>query len=106
MGVFKVIGYTPGEGARASLFGAMAVAEVVEGRLVFRSLVGSGLTDRQLAEFLVRLKSLETERYPVIGDVPRKMSWVKPVMVCKVSFQERTAGGGLRAPVFEGLVEG
>ena len=31
--------------------------------------------------------------------------WLKPILVCRVEYMERTPGGGLRQPVFRGLRE-
>lgn len=105
-GVFPIIGYTAGEGWREAL-GALVVGEYVKGHLTYRGRVGSGLTDETIRELLARLRPLETGEQSVAGRHKLKMTrWVRPVLKCRVSYQERTKSGALRAPVFEGLVEG
>lgn len=103
--VFTVMGYTGGKGWRSEL-GAVVVGEEVAGELVYRGRVGSGLTEQSVAELLSRLKPLETGEATRAGRYKLKMvRWVRPEIRCRVSFQERTRHGGLRAPVFEGLLE-
>jgi DNA ligase D-like protein (predicted ligase) len=103
--VFTIIGYTAGAGWRSEL-GALVIGEWVEGKLVYRGRVGSGLTEEMVAELLARLRPLETGEASAAGRHKLKMTrWVRPELRCRVSYQERTRSGALRAPVFEGLVE-
>src|SRR5262249_6874083 len=58
-----------------------------------------------LADIYARLKPLITTECPFkpCPKLIRQARWVKPELVSEVSFQERTKGGRLRQPVFEGL---
>jgi ATP-dependent DNA ligase len=105
-GVFYIMGYTPGEGGRAPFFGSLAVGEEAGGEVRYRARVGSGLSEEQLADLLGLLRGLETGEVSKVGGRggPRLVHWVRPVLRCRVSYQERTKKS-LRAPVFEGLVD-
>jgi DNA ligase D-like protein (predicted ligase) len=104
--VFHIIGYTPGKGYRAGQFGALAIGEMTHAEMRYMGRVGSGLTDEQLADIINRLRPLETGEVSKAGrHALKETHWVRPVLRCRVSYQERTASGALRAPVFEGLVE-
>ncbi|MBI4213511.1 MAG: ATP-dependent DNA ligase [Chloroflexi bacterium] len=105
---FVVVGYTDGEGARASTFGALALGSFGPGgKLLFVSTVGSGFDDRTLRQVKARLDDLHTDAPPV-DQVPAGygvMHWVRPEMVVEVKFNQRTQDGRLRAPVFLRLRE-
>jgi bifunctional non-homologous end joining protein LigD len=68
--------------------------------------VGTGFTDRQLAELRTRLDALARTSSPLI-DVPsadaRDAHWVSPTLVGAVEFSELTADRRLRAPAWRGL---
>ncbi len=103
---FVIGGYTPGEGARKSTFGALAIGYYDDGKLVYAGNVGSGFTDRNLAIVQDKLKALEAERSPfdrATAKIEGKPSWVKPELVAEVKYAEWTKDGRLRAPVFLGL---
>jgi DNA ligase D-like protein (predicted ligase) len=100
-----IIGYTKGRGARKSLFGALALATLEEGRWVYRGRVGSGLTDADLEAIMVQLQAREIERPPLPGGGRiRGMQWMRPELRCEVSFQEEMPSGHLRSPVFTRMV--
>jgi bifunctional non-homologous end joining protein LigD len=66
--------------------------------------VGSGLSESDRASLLARLRSLHRPG-PLVATL-EVGQWVEPELYCAVSFLEWTPDGNLRAPVFEGLVEG
>jgi ATP-dependent DNA ligase len=49
---------------------------------------------------------LERPRGTPLVPCPERARWVEPGLYCEVSYAELTEAGLLRAPVFEGLVEG
>lgn len=98
-----VVGYTPGRGERAGLFGALLLATPEAGGWVYRGRVGSGLSQGEMVEILRALRSLELPRNPWGWRVPGAR-WVEPRLRCRVAFQEMTVHGRLRAPVFLELV--
>lgn len=100
-----IIGYTPGKGGRGESFGALLVASPEGGRLVYRGRVGSGFSEPLLADLTPRLKALEVDVPPVKGVRLKGAHWVRPELRALVSYQEKTAGGHFRAPVFVRLLE-
>jgi bifunctional non-homologous end joining protein LigD len=100
-----VVGWRPGKGTRASKVGSLLVAvpDGVDLRYVGR--VGSGLTERDLAEVGVRLKKLGRKTAP-LADVPgidaSDAHWVRPALVGEVQYSEHTGTGRLRHPVWRG----
>ncbi|WP_104167504.1 ATP-dependent DNA ligase [Arthrobacter sp. SX1312] len=100
-----VVGWRPGRGNRAAKVGSLLVAvpDGVDLRYVGR--VGSGLTDRDLAEVGARLKKLARKTAP-LGDVPgadaSDAHWVRPALVGEVQYSEQTGSGRLRHPVWRG----
>lgn len=104
-------GYTDPEGAR-QYFGALVLG-LYNGKkqLIHVGNAGTGFNQNMLKEMSARLKELDAGKNPFTGPVePRKVHWVKPVLVAEVKFTEwthETDEGGLklRAPVFMGLRE-
>jgi bifunctional non-homologous end joining protein LigD len=100
-----VVGWRPGKGTRASKIGSLLVAvpDGVDLRYVGR--VGSGLTERDLAEVGARLKKLGRKTAP-LADVPgvdaSDAHWVRPSLVGEVQYSEHTGTGRLRHPVWRG----
>jgi bifunctional non-homologous end joining protein LigD len=100
-----VVGWRPGKGSRAAKVGSLLVAvpDGVDLRYVGR--VGSGLTERDLAEVGARLKKLARKTAP-LDDVPgadaSDAHWVRPTLVGEVQYSEHTGSGRLRHPVWRG----
>jgi bifunctional non-homologous end joining protein LigD len=109
-----IAGWSAGEGARSSSFGALIVGAYDDDGLRFVGLVGTGFSDRTLADLVPRLKELEVPEMPFVDD-PRKLTsgrfgkpirdarWVRPELVATVEFRELTSAGKLRAASFKGL---
>jgi len=100
-GDFVVVGFTAPKGSRGG-FGALHLADYVDGELVYAGRAGSGFTDKQLAEVSATLAGHRRQDPPCSGPVPtgKGMSWVDPVLVCEVEYTEWTEEGLLRQPVF------
>ena len=105
-------GWTSGEGARSSTFGALLVGAYDERGLRFTGAVGTGFTDRMCKEIVDTLGGVRTDVCPFVEGpagvragraTVRKPTWVEPVHVARVEFRELTSAGRLRAPSFKGL---
>ncbi|MBG6179125.1 ATP-dependent DNA ligase [Arthrobacter sp. CAN_A1] len=100
-----VVGWRPGKGSRAHKVGSLLVAVPDGVDLKYVGRVGSGLTERDLAELGSRLRKMSRKTAP-LADVPAADAsdahWVRPALVGEVQFSERTDGGKLRHPVWRG----
>ena len=97
-------GWLPGEGGRAGRLGALLIGVNDESGLRFAGKVGTGFTDRTLADLGHRLHELARPASPFSTPVPwRQARFVEPVLVCEVEFTEWTANGTLRHPSYKGL---
>jgi bifunctional non-homologous end joining protein LigD len=98
---FVVVGFTAPKGSRGG-FGALHLADYLDGTLTYAGRAGSGFTDTQLGDVRRALEA-QTRREPAFaGTVPAEKGtvWVEPTMVAEVEFTERTDEGLLRQPVF------
>lgn len=98
-------GWMPGDGGRRSTFGSLLVGLWEGERLRWIGAVGSGFTDRTLAQLGRALQSMERPSPPFAGagSIPRGARWVEPAMVVSVEYKEWTRELRLRAPVFKGI---
>ena len=100
-----VVGWRPGKGSRASKIGSLLVAVPDGVDLHYVGRVGSGLTERDLAEAGARLRKLARKTAP-LADVPgadaSDAHWVRPALVGEVQYSEHTGSGRLRHPVWRG----
>jgi bifunctional non-homologous end joining protein LigD len=104
-----IIGYNEGLGSRVRHFGSLvlAVYSANEKKLKFAGHAGTGFNDQTLSEIYSKLKSLKIRSMP-IDKVPylnRETTWLEPVLVAEVKFDEWTPDSILRAPVFLRLRE-
>jgi bifunctional non-homologous end joining protein LigD len=101
---FVVGGFTPGEGNRAHSLGALLIGYYDGDQLRYAGKVGTGFTDKLLAELLGRLEPLAQPGSPFAdGALPRGSTFVSPELVAEVAFTEWTSGGMIRHPAFKGL---
>ena len=73
--------------------------------LIYAGHVGTGYDGKILADVMAKLKPLERKTSP-FKNTPKTNTpahWVKPELVCEVTFAEWTRDGVLRQPVFLGL---
>ncbi len=111
---FAIVGFTEPRGGRPG-FGALQLADVVGGRLVYAGRVGTGFNDQQLGEIRALLEPLARAEPSCEGPVaepdgaPRPAeripetattTWVEPRLVCEVQYREWTPDGVLRHPAF------
>ncbi|MFN2543659.1 MAG: non-homologous end-joining DNA ligase [Actinomycetota bacterium] len=101
-----IIGWTPGEGRRTDVFGALLLGAYDDGKLRWIGQVGTGFTDRMLGDLMERLEPLRCTK-PAVADAElRKVKgacFVEPELVCEVEFLQMTNAGKLRAPSYKGL---
>ena len=74
-----------------------------EGRLRCVGRVGSGIGERERARLNELMRARPRSDPLVPCDVAGR--WVESGLYCRVTYQERTRRGDLRAPVFEELLE-
>jgi bifunctional non-homologous end joining protein LigD len=98
---FVVIGFTAPQGGRGG-FGALHVANYVDGVLTYAGRAGSGFTARQLKELAADLEASRRPTPPAGGPLPTGPDhvWVEPSLVVEVRYKEWTNEGLLRHPVF------
>ena len=116
---FVIVGFTAPSRSR-SHFGALQLADMVDGQLVYAGRAGTGFDEAKLAEIKSLLDPIVRTDAPCLGPViapgdaplPSKKipetkttTWVDPVHVCEVRFREWTHEGILRHPAFLHLRE-
>lgn len=105
---FVIGGYTaPTQGAARDHLGALLVGYYdAHGALHYAGKVGTGYTVPMLAVLARKLAPLRRTSSPFV-DAPRagaaRTTWVKPVLVAQVRYNEMTEAGILRQPSFLGL---
>jgi bifunctional non-homologous end joining protein LigD len=102
---FVVVGYTQGKGNREPL-GALELASYVDGVLVTRGRVGSGLDDPNIAQLRETLAELTVGECAASGELlpaPNGRTFVRPTLVVSVSHAGFSEDGRLRHPVYRGL---
>jgi bifunctional non-homologous end joining protein LigD len=106
---FVICGYTKGQGRRSGSFGALVLGIHRGDEWEWVGNVGTGFTERTIAELLAKLEPLRRDEspFPVVPKMPKvrkgDVVWVEPELVCEVEFAEWTHDGHLRAPSFQGL---
>jgi DNA ligase D-like protein (predicted ligase) len=92
-------GYIPGKRGRSPYFGGLLLGAYNHGLLQYVGRVGSGFTDKELAEIADGFSPTDRSPFANAPGTP-EARWVEPLMVVQVSALEITKGGHLRAPVF------
>lgn len=99
-----ICGFTKARGGREK-FGALLLGVYEENKLTYVGLVGTGFSDSLLAELYKKLENLIQKKCP-FEEIPvtnMPATFVKPKLVCEISFTEWTTDGSMRHPVFKGL---
>ncbi|CAL65286.1 DNA ligase D [Christiangramia forsetii] len=100
-----ICGYTDSEGA---LFGSLILGIIKDGTLSYIGNCGTGFSNKTQAELLRKMEEREIDTNPFEKKPNlkgRKANWVRPELVCEVTFSEWTKAGRMRHPVFKGLRE-
>lgn len=101
-------GWKPGEGNRSGRIGSLLLGVYDDdGALHYAGHVGTGFSQRTLADLGAQLAPLATTSSAFAEAVPREHArfaqWVEPQLVCEVRFAEWTKDGRLRHPSYQGL---
>ncbi|GGA99183.1 DNA ligase D [Puia dinghuensis] len=110
-------GYTRKKGTPKP-FSSLLAGVFENGRLKYTGKIGTGFTEKMQKEMLKRFKPLERKEPPfgILPDVNKpapfrpasgdtKIIWLKPELVCEVTFREMTGDGLMRQPSFKGMRE-
>ena len=101
-----ILGYSKPAGSR-KYFGSLILGMYEGDSLVYIGNCGTGFNDATLKSLHEKLSHLITTHKPVKEKVKQEktVTWVKPTLVCEVTFSEWTSEKILRHPVFKGLRE-
>lgn len=108
-------GYTENDGS-SKLFSSLLVGVYDGSDLTYIGKIGTGFNEQTQRDILTKLKKIIAVKPPFseTPDVDKpsrfrpnppkaKVTWVKPQVVCEVSYAEITTDGVMRHPSFEGL---
>jgi len=100
---FVIAGFTRPAGSRQH-FGALLLGAYQKGKLRYVGKVGTGFDQETLSALHQRFRPLARKETALVDPPKEKgISFLAPQLVAQVSFQEWTADGKLRQPVFLGL---
>ena len=101
---FVIGGFTDPDGSRGH-FGALLLGVYDGQKLRYAGRVGTGFNQKSLSDIAKKLRALEVDdtTFDVAAPRGRGLHWIKPKLVCEVSFAEWTSDGSLRHAVFHGL---
>ena len=100
-----IAGFTEPRGGR-HFFGAIILGRYDnDGKLKYSGHAGTGFTESTLKELWTKMKSLVVSSSPFAERVKvnSPVTWIKPLLICQVTFTEQTRDGMLRHPVYMGL---
>ncbi len=109
---FIIVGFSDARKGERAL-GALYLAYQKNGTLQYAGKVGTGFSMRSARELAGRLAKIGVQM-PVLGRSETvglaagewaAVHWVKPILLCEVSFTEWTEDGRVRHPSFQGLRE-
>lgn len=110
-----ICGYTKNEGTSRT-FSALLLGMYKNGELEFTGVVGTGFSKELQEDMVKQFQKVKSAKCP-FKEVPdynkpsrfrpnppkASVTWLKPKLVCTVSFQTISPGGALRHPTFKGL---
>jgi bifunctional non-homologous end joining protein LigD len=105
---FVIGGFTWPDDSRPAGIGALLVGQVDDaGVLQYAGKVGTGFTGEVSAALRQRLDAMAQKKRPFAGPTghDRHATWVRPELVCEVTYNEWPDGGSLRHASFKGLRE-
>lgn len=104
---FVIVGYTDPQGSRTGIGALLLGTHDDNGVLQYAGNVGTGFNDTTLRDLKKKLDALATDESPLPPKAVagRKHHWVRPKLICEVSFAEWTSSGSVRHAVFQGLRE-
>jgi bifunctional non-homologous end joining protein LigD len=108
-------GYTRNEGSPKE-FSALLAGVYSDGKFVYTGKIGTGFNDKLQKEMMTQFKKVIANNPPFEStpDVTKPsrfnphpphatVTWLKPVLVCEVSYSELTSDGIMRHPSFKGM---
>jgi len=108
-------GFTQNLGS-PKLFSSLLVGVFEQGKLRYTGKIGTGFNDKMQKQMMAEMKKLVINKSPFteIPDVEKpsrfrpnppktRPTWIKPKLVCEVSYAELTSDGLMRHPSFEGM---
>jgi bifunctional non-homologous end joining protein LigD len=108
-------GYTLNDGS-TKLFSSLLVGVYKKDTLVYTGKIGTGFNQKMQKDLLKQFRPLIIKSAPfqTIPDINKpsrfrpeppgaKVIWLKPKLICEVSFTEMTSDGVMRHPSFEGM---
>jgi bifunctional non-homologous end joining protein LigD len=108
-------GYTKNEGS-AKQFSSLLLGVFINGKFQYVGKVGTGFSEKLQKEMMEKFRPLVTQTIPFSSEPdinkpsrfrpnpPKAVAtWLKPRLVCEVSFAEITGDGVFRHPSFEGM---
>jgi bifunctional non-homologous end joining protein LigD len=104
---FVIGGYTDPKGSRTGLGSLLLGVYDDKGTLQYAGNVGTGFNEKSLRELKEQLDAVAADKGPFAPNpaLPRGAHWVRPELVCEVSFGEWTRDNRIRHSVFQGLRE-
>lgn len=99
-----IAGFTEPKGNRQH-FGALVLGLYRHGKLEYIGHTGGGFNDKTLEATLAKLKKLTQKESPfeTAPQTNAPVTWVRPELICEVTFQEWTKEHIMRQPIFLGL---
>jgi bifunctional non-homologous end joining protein LigD len=99
-----IIGFTSPKGGRKYL-GALILGSYINKELKYIGHSGGGFTEKELEDLYKKLNKIKQNSSPVKEKIPIKtpITWVKPTLVCGISFGEWTPEVRMRHPIYLGL---
>ncbi len=98
---FVICGYTIG---RRKPFSSLVLGCYDDGKLTWAGNVGTGFTEKLLAEIYAQIEKLESKQSLfALPAEAGEVAWTAPKLVCSVRYTGWGADNHLRAPVFAGM---
>lgn len=85
--------------------GSLILGGKKEGKLVYQGKVGTGFNEKEATALLAALKKIEVQNSSLAlpKEEKKRTNWVRPILVCRVEFLNKTTEGRLRHPVYRGI---
>jgi bifunctional non-homologous end joining protein LigD len=111
---FVIVGFTDPEGSRPYLGALLLAYYTDDGRLIYAGRAGGGMSQAVLRRLHATLMPLAIPKMPLAAPPPRtnrcgsplnltRVHWVRPELVCEVTFLSWTDDGLLRQVTYQGL---
>jgi DNA ligase D-like protein (predicted ligase)/DNA ligase D-like protein (predicted 3'-phosphoesterase) len=99
-----IFGYTAGEGKRKGMFGALILGLYDEHKPVYVGKVGTGFSEAISKQLMEMFEQLVVDQNTLEGvDAQEEITWVRPELVCEITYQVVTKDKRLRMPRFRSI---